>query len=226
MIGAVGCVVFDIDDTLYLERDYVRSGFLAVGEWIERGQGLAGFSERAEEEFRSGIRGKVFDHVLEYLGVPAAPALLAQAVSCFRRHRPAITLLADSRSVIESLHRRVCLAAISDGPLESQEAKVEALSLGGWLDPIVLTARLGPGLGKPHREAFEIVEASCGFRGRCCVYVADNPLKDFAGPAELGWRRVRIRRLGGEHAQEPSGPDVEVELTDLSTLERVLEEMG
>ena len=27
------CVVFDIDDTLYLERDYVLSGFAAVGPW-------------------------------------------------------------------------------------------------------------------------------------------------------------------------------------------------
>jgi hypothetical protein len=27
------CAVFDIDDTLYLERDYVRSGFEAVGRW-------------------------------------------------------------------------------------------------------------------------------------------------------------------------------------------------
>src|SRR5207302_9076607 len=30
------CVVFDIDDTLYLERDYVRSGFRAVGTWAEQ----------------------------------------------------------------------------------------------------------------------------------------------------------------------------------------------
>ena len=27
----VDVVVFDLDDTLYLERDYVRSGFRAVG---------------------------------------------------------------------------------------------------------------------------------------------------------------------------------------------------
>ena len=26
-------LVFDIDDTLYLERDYVRSGFGAAGRW-------------------------------------------------------------------------------------------------------------------------------------------------------------------------------------------------
>ena len=31
----VRCVAFDLDDTLYLERDYVRSGFWAVGRWIE-----------------------------------------------------------------------------------------------------------------------------------------------------------------------------------------------
>ena len=27
-------IVFDLDDTLYLERDFVRSGFAAVDRWV------------------------------------------------------------------------------------------------------------------------------------------------------------------------------------------------
>ena len=34
-------VVFDIDDTLYLERDYVRSGFTAAGAWARTELGLS-----------------------------------------------------------------------------------------------------------------------------------------------------------------------------------------
>jgi FMN phosphatase YigB (HAD superfamily) len=34
-----------------------------------------------------------------------------------------------------------------------------------------------------------------------CMYVADNPWKDFASPADLGWITVRIRREHGLHWQ-------------------------
>ena len=50
------CVVFDIDDTLYLERDYVGSGFAAVGAWIEANLGFRSFSDRCWIAFRSGRR--------------------------------------------------------------------------------------------------------------------------------------------------------------------------
>src|SRR5690606_41459193 len=46
------------DDTLYLERDYVRSGFHAVGEHLRRTHGVDGFSRRAWELFESGHRGR------------------------------------------------------------------------------------------------------------------------------------------------------------------------
>jgi putative hydrolase of the HAD superfamily len=44
--AAIRCVVFDVDDTLYLERDYVRSGFDSVGAWLQRDSGVVGFSDR------------------------------------------------------------------------------------------------------------------------------------------------------------------------------------
>ena len=225
MIGRIACVVFDIDDTLYLERDYVLSGFRAVGRWLEESWGISGFEVVAKEEYRAGTRGKIFDRAFERLNVPHVSGLVAEAVTRYRRHRPGITLLEDAFAALESLCGCVQLAAVSDGPLESQEAKVRALALDRWLQPIVLTARLGEAFGKPHRRAFEVVEDACGFRGEACAYVADNPEKDFAGPKELGWQSVRIRRHGGEHSREPSGADVDIELTDLRLFTRVLEGM-
>jgi len=225
VIGRISCVVFDIDDTLYPERQYVLSGFLAVSEWLTLTRGLSGFRELAEEEYASGTRGKIFDRVLERLGVSATPELVREMVMQYRRHQPAITLLPDSNTVLDSLRGRARMAAVSDGPLESQEAKVAALSLGRWLDPVVLTSRLGEEFTKPHRRAFEVVEEACACWGDACVYVADNPKKDFAGPSALGWRRVRIRRHDGEHSREPSGADVEIELPDLRTLNEVLRAM-
>lgn len=38
-------------------------------------------------------------------------------------------------------------------------------------------------------------------KGKECVYVADNPQKDFITANKLGWMTVQICREGGEYAK-------------------------
>ena len=197
MLEAVRCVVFDIDDTLYLERDYVRSGFDAVGTWVAKNLGFEQFSERAWRAFLDGTRQTIFNRVLTDAGVEIADDLIGQLVTVYRSHEPDIELLPDAQSCLAAVVGFRATAAISDGPLESQRAKARALGLNSRLDHVVLTAELGPGAGKPSTKAFEIIEQRSGYRGSQCVYLADNPNKDFIGPAALGWHNVRIRRPGG-----------------------------
>lgn len=214
----VRCVVFDLDDTLFLERDYVRSGLEAVGRWLEEERDVWGFVRVAWSSFEEGIRGHLFDVVLTRLGVDVAPELIAELVAVYRNHRPRIAVLPDAAASLRDLRGRCSTAVVTDGPAASQRAKVAALGLERLMDHIVLTADLGDGYGKPHPHAFRMVERRSGPRGPACVYVADNPAKDFAGPKQLGWRTVRVRRPEGLHARVPSGTDVDVETDELSDL--------
>jgi len=218
----VQCVVFDIDDTLYLERDYVRSGFHAVGEHLQRTHGVDGFSRRAWELFESGHRGSTFDVVLAELGLPEA--LVPGLVRVYREHEPDIELLPDAREALGTLSRYVHLAVISDGPEQSQREKAKALGLERWCDPIVLTARYGREFGKPHPRAFEEVEGSVRLAGASCAYIADNPSKDFIAPKALGWRCLRVRRPGGLHhaVDGCGGADLVVDRLDLRFFEEWL----
>lgn len=216
------CITFDIDDTLYLERDYVRSGFEAVGAAIREDLKINGFAEHAWALFESGVRGDIFDRTLNAFEIVESPTLIARLVTIYREHSPSIGLLPDVANVLTSLRESHSVAVVSDGPLSSQSAKVAALALERWTDNIVLTAGLGPGFGKPHPRAFELVQRRTGTEHARCVYVADNPRKDFAGPHELGWRTVRIRRPGGLHEAEPSGDDVGHEISNLSELAEAL----
>jgi putative hydrolase of the HAD superfamily len=218
----VRCVVFDVDDTLYLERDYVHSGFRAIGPWAEATVGVERFAERAWAEFEAGRRGDIFNRVMASAGKPAEAGVIQELVRRYREHIPAITLLTDARACLDRLLGHAALAAVTDGPMASQRAKVAALGLDAWLVPIVVTAELGEGFGKPHPRPFRLVEERTGLRGEACAYVADNPAKDFGGPASLGWRTVRLRRRAGLHSELPSGADVESELTDLTTLPTLL----
>lgn len=214
-------VVFDIDDTLYLERDYVRSGFRAVGIWARSALGAPDLGERAWAAFESGVRGRIFDHALAAVGVEPAPALIARLVACYREHAPDIRLLADARACLDALDvggGQTAVAVITDGPLASQSAKARSLGLSTWSQDVVCTEALGPGFGKPHAHAFELVQQRLGVGGDRCVYVADNPAKDFAAPRRLGWRTIRVRRAEGLHHAVVGGDDVDDEVSDLYDL--------
>jgi len=215
-------VVLDIDDTLYLERDYVRSGFAAVGVWARDELGVDDLGDRAWAAFEAGVRRTIFDEALSGAGVEATDDLVPRLVEVYRSHAPTIELLTDARDWLDGLAPHVALAVVTDGPLASQQAKAEALLLSRWADLIVFTETLGSGRGKPHPAAFEQLEREVGLAGDRCAYVADNPAKDFVAPHRLGWRTVRVRRVGGLHADVPSGDDVDVEIAGLDELDTAL----
>lgn len=223
MTEAVACVVFDIDDTLYLERDYVRSGLRAVDRWVRRELGVLEFFETAWDAFDRGVRGRIFDYVLQESGFDASPEIIDRLVSIYRTHTPDIELLPDARGCLDALRAGFALAIVTDGHADSQRAKVAALGTDRWIAPTLLTSTLGQGFGKPHPRAFRMIEAATGFNGPKCTYVADNPAKDFAGPKSLGWRTVRVRRTGALHGANSSGADVDVEMDDLSELKGMID---
>jgi putative hydrolase of the HAD superfamily len=117
---------------------------------------------------------------------------------------------------------RLPMACVTDGPLASQRAKAAALGLGRWFAPLLFTAELGDGFGKPDPRSFQQVAAALGAGGPTLAYVADNPAKDFAAPRALGWHTVRVRRPLSLHEHVESGPDVDVETATLAELEAVL----
>ena len=218
-LAGLELLVLDLDDTLFLERDYVRSGFAAAGAWARAELGVPDLAERAWAAFEAGARRTVFDEVLRACGVRADAGLVRRLVDVYRTHAPALALLPDARALLDAAAARgLALAGVTDGPAASQRAKARALGLERWLAPLLFTAELGEGLGKPHPHAFALAQQAHGVAAARCAYVADNPAKDFRAPHALGWRTVRVRRAGGLHAGVPSGPDVLREVEDLWAL--------
>lgn len=213
-------MVFDIDDTLYLERDYVRSGLRAVGAWAQSALGVTDLAEQAWKAFESGVRGTIFDVALRSCGCESTPETIPQLVACYREHVPDIKLLDDARTCLDllTLEAGVAVAVVTDGPLASQQAKARSLGLATWSKHVIFTEALGVGFTKPNPGAFELIERRLGVTGAQCAYVADNPAKDFAGPRRLGWTTIRVRRQGGLHCAADSGDDVDHEVADLSDL--------
>jgi putative hydrolase of the HAD superfamily len=219
--------VFDLDDTLFLERTYVLSGFAAVANDI-----AAAYAIEPEEIVRellaieaAGHQDRVFDTWLQRRDQPTSRLRVHRLVDIYRSHRPTISLLPGVLHMLQSLRTATYrLAIVSDGPLESQRAKVQALGLERLVDRIVLTDEWGSDFWKPHFRAFELLESDWSCTPGELIYVGDNPTKDFAGPNSRGWLTIRLRlegqRLYGEEAASvDSSAQIELKsVEDLSLL--------
>jgi len=214
----------DLDDVLFLERDYVRSGFEAVGVWAQQRLQIPDFAERAYREFESGRRGDIFDAVLSTRAPKAGRTEIRAMRDIYRRHLPSISVLPDAAEFLDVFRPMCRMVMISDGPTDSQRRKLDALGVRHLFDFIVLTGAWGKQYSKPHPRAFQSVQRRFQVPGMTYFYVADNPEKDFQAPLALGWGTARVRRSSGIYSMRESqaGFEPHFEVPDLKALTPML----
>ncbi len=194
-------VVFDLDDTLYPERQWALSGFRAAERWAKGALGLDGLAADMSRLLDEGHRGRIFDMVLsERLG-DAPPDTVKALVDAYRANVPELTLFDDAQWVLDHLAPHMALGLVTDGEEDLQSKKIAALGIAPRFASLVITGALGANreFWKPHRKPFETVAAVLPKDGRRFVYVGDNPSKDFISPNAMGWLTVQIVRPGGIH---------------------------
>jgi putative hydrolase of the HAD superfamily len=193
-------IVFDLDDTLYPERDYVLSGFKAVAAWAEQRFGIPAVQGFAELRgyFEAGVRGHTFDQWLAAHQVDKSG--VQEAVDIYRRHAPAIAPFPGVPEMLAHLRSHYALGLVSDGDLVTQQRKLSALGLRDMFDAVVFSDALGRDAWKPSTKPFEAVLKQLGSAPQQSMYVADNVLKDFAGARELAMFTVLVLHPGGEYA--------------------------
>ncbi|MHC4519195.1 MAG: HAD family hydrolase [Planctomycetota bacterium] len=206
----ITAVVFDLDDTLYDEADYCRSGFQAVARFLVR------FSTNACADdvfaclwghFTAGNRTRTFNAALEELAIAPDEDLIRQLVELYRTHRPALTLPPDSRDVLEALKERYTLALLTDGFLPAQRLKVEALGIAAYFKTIVYTEELGRACWKPSPVGFERLIETLDIAPERMAYVGDNETKDFIAPNRLGMLTIQVRCPASLHTESSDHPD-------------------
>jgi len=190
----VRALLIDLDDTLYDEASYVRSGMTAIASEIARLPGAPPAGQVAAELLaeldRSG-RGKVFDVILERLGLGPDPALIHGLVEAYRDHRPTIALWPGVRETLADLARDHRLAIVTDGLGRMQRRKVAALGIEPLVQDIIYCWELG--WPKPDPRAFVSAMEGLGAAASETLVVGDNPMHDMAAARAAGLRSVRIR---------------------------------
>ena len=219
-------VAFDLDDTLYEEMTFVRSGFSAVAQqaWREYGLDPASSIETMLRLERAIGRGKVFDQWLAAHGLASAHAV-KRCVAVYRSHDPQIVLDPEARKVLRELsgYRKYL---VTDGNKNVQARKVKALGLSGEFEGVYITHRYGIRHAKPSLYCFEKIRE----RERCqwndIVYVGDNPSKDFVGLNGVGANTIRVLRGPYRSIEAAPGYDAQTRIERLSLLPGALKELG
>jgi putative hydrolase of the HAD superfamily len=191
-------LVFDLDDTLYPERQFALSGFAAAERWAQANLGVSGLAAEMTQLLDQGHLGQLFGLALAARVPDHQPQHLAGLIEAYRTHVPSrLTLFEDAAWALAHFGAQLKLGLITDGSHGVQMRKVEALGVARHFQEIVYTDALGGrAFAKPHQQSFRLIEAALGGAGARFVYIGDNPAKDFVAPNALGWLTVMIERPG------------------------------
>ncbi len=211
----VDAVLFDLDDTIYLQQDWLDGAWAAVAAAAGR-QGLnPGAVRRAlfEVAGQGSDQGRIIDRALAK--VPRGPGIeMAALVAAFHGHRPAsVDCFPGAREALACLRERVSIALVTDGNVGVQLAKLNALGLTDAFDAVITSDSLGRQYRKPNPAPFiQALEVLAVPAGRA-VMVGDRPGKDTAGAIAAGIRCVRV--LTGEYARCSEEPVADATVPDV-----------
>ena len=185
-------VIFDLDDTLYKEIDFLKSGYRKVAELVAKQYGC---DARA-----------IYDQLLKwyYNGENAFACMneeygfsnpINEYLDIYRYHHPTITLSEETKDTLSKLKEDgAALGIITDGREITQKQKFEALGLEQWIPMDMIMINEDKKYFKPNHWSYDRMMLKCykKYPDKDLIfnYVGDNTEKDFIAPNELGWTSI------------------------------------
>ena len=212
-------IVFDLDDTLYPEIDFVNSGFDCVAEAVSDRFDLS--IDRVSQELQSILkysgRGRVFDLFLRGIGRDTK-AEIRNLVKVYREHKPQISLHDGVDELLQHLRSVSPLYLVTDGNRNVQANKCEALNLKEYFTKIYITHRFGLGAAKPSLYCFNKIVEDERIPWEELVYIGDDPHKDFVNLNLMGARTIRVNQGRFKDIEIGSGYGAQTSISKLTQL--------
>ena len=174
-------VVFDLEDTLYHEIDFLKSGYHAVADYLTKSFGIHDLYAEMIEAYQAGEKD-VFQKILDNYNLPIDKSEL---LDVYRYHLPQIHLDEMVRFVLDRLKDKCHLALITDGRPRTKRNIINALGLSDYINwsDIYISDEVGHLKTAPY--SFEKIMAK--YPDYQYIYIGDNTEKDFLMPNLLGW---------------------------------------
>lgn len=217
-------IVFDLDDTLYDEIEYVKSGFKEVSNYFSDKFKLDKnliYNYMVRDLEKNG-RGKIFDNVLENFKIYSKENI-KKAIFIYRTHKPNIVLPQESIEILKYYNSlQIPLYIVTDGNKIVQNSKIEALGVRKYIKKDFITHRYGVKNSKPSTYCFEKIAKLEKVEYKDIVYIGDNPNKDFVNIKKLGFRTIRVLNGMFSNVKKEKEFEAEIEISRLIYLKERL----
>lgn len=180
------CLIFDLDDTLYKEIDYLKSAYYYIANTLSADPN----SLYAEMIHLYDLEQNVFEYLI---GRYDQGVSLEYLLNLYRTHKPEIALLPGLGGLFDFIREnKVKCGVISDGRSITQRNKLAALQIFDILDFIVISEEIGS--EKPDSTNYRIISDT--YKQGDFYYFGDNLNKDFVSPNKLGWTTICLKDDG------------------------------
>lgn len=176
-------LVFDLDDTLYKEIDFLRSAYLEIAKTLESQFAINGLYPFMFQAYVKGL--DVFSCLINTYGLPVTKEKL---LNMYRSHYPNLQLENDVENTLGVLKQKYKLGIITDGRSITQRNKFQTLGLSRFIDEDNLIISEEFGSEKPSERNYLFFQKK--FIDSDFVYIGDNLKKDFITPNRLGWKTI------------------------------------
>jgi putative hydrolase of the HAD superfamily len=180
-------VCFDLDGTLFDDRQYARAGLEQAAEVLRAKTGHDLRAAFLKAYFQRGVREATFNTVLEEEGI--STEYVADLVKAYHDHNADLVPFPETEAVLDELSTEYALGLITGGT--NGQSKVRRLGLDGYFDVVLVTPELGTTKREP--EPFESALSSLKIASGECAFVGDRPSLDFPQPNRMGMTTVRVR---------------------------------
>lgn len=177
-------VVFDLDDTLYKEVDFLQSAYREIARRVQ----IPAAYDLMWKTWQA--HGDAFETLLNVYPLPFKKTEL---LDIYRYHTPDIVLSEGVMALLDALQeKQIEVGILTDGRTRTQMNKIKTLGLLDYVKPKHIVISESFGSEKPAQRNFKHFMDS----QQDCIYVADNPKKDFLAPNQLGWKTICLLNDG------------------------------
>ncbi len=185
------CFVFDLDDTLYHEIDFLKSAFTFIARDLEPDSHFHLFEEMLYI-FKTG--GNAFEYVINRF--PDKNLRVDTLLDTYRSHIPQISLKEGVLKMLISIKEKSGRTGIiTNGRKITQHNKIKALGLDKLIDEIIISEEFG--VGKPDEAVYKYFQKNDS-QGQF-YYFGDNFKIDFLAPKKLHWCCIGVLDDGNIH---------------------------
>ena len=193
----IKAVIFDLDDTLYPESDYVVSGFNKVAKAMNCKYHTTIYGSELYDLFLQD-NANVYNRVLDKHHIIYTAQDITYFINVYRTNKPVkkeLNLYDGVRHVLEDLHKDYKLGIITDGRVDGQKAKVYSLDIEKYFDKIIYSDRFGIEHIKPDVLPFKMMKEALSIEYSEMIYIGDNRAKDFAVSSKIDIKTIEVLNL-------------------------------